>query len=150
MPMQARSRISPYAFVVFEELHFANVEFFFFRAFPTLVAMRTKQQVVMCCPPTSWVGLYFMGRPVHFVPAQPHKTASQRRPKGSLSLTHIEKSDCLQIVTKYQYSESAYLEVNHRCCDNLLYTNSNFFCLYNLLFFQSKMKHQVVCRTLYF
>ena len=70
MPVQARSRLSPYAFVVFKELHFANVEFFFFRAFPT-----------------SWVGLYFMGRPVHFVPIQPHKTAPQRRPKGSLSLT---------------------------------------------------------------
>lgn len=52
------AKASPYAFVVFEELHFANVEFFFFRAFPSLVAMRTKQQVVKCCPPTSWVGLY--------------------------------------------------------------------------------------------
>ena len=44
--------------LVFEELHFANVEFFFFGAFPTMVAMRTKQQVVKFCPPTSWVGLY--------------------------------------------------------------------------------------------
>jgi len=33
------------------------------------------------------VGLYFMGCPVHSVPAQPHKTAPQCRPKGSLSLT---------------------------------------------------------------
>ena len=24
--------------------------------------------------PATWVGLYFMGRPVHSVPAQPHKT----------------------------------------------------------------------------
>ena len=45
------------------------------------------------------VGLYFMGCPVHSVPAQPHKTeprfqgmqyknAASLRPKGSLSLTH--------------------------------------------------------------
>ena len=54
------------------QLHFANVEFFLFRAFPT-----------------SWVGLYFMGCPVHSVPGQPHKTAPQRRPKGSLSLTQL-------------------------------------------------------------
>jgi hypothetical protein len=72
MPMQARSRLSPYAFVVFEELHFANVEFFFLGR-----------------SPLSRVGLYFMGCPVHSVPAQPHKTAPQRRPKGSLSLTQI-------------------------------------------------------------
>ena len=44
-------------------LHFVPTSFrersvLFFRAFPTLVAMRTKQQVVKCCPPTSWVGLY--------------------------------------------------------------------------------------------
>ena len=32
------------------------------------------------------IGLYFMGRPVHSIPAQPHKTAPQSRPKGSLSL----------------------------------------------------------------
>ena len=35
------------------------------------------------------VGLYFMGCPAHSVPAQPHKTAPQRRPKGSLSLTRM-------------------------------------------------------------
>jgi hypothetical protein len=34
-------------------------------------------------------GLYFMGCPVHSVSAQPHKTAPQRRPKGSLSLTQM-------------------------------------------------------------
>ena len=34
MPVQARSRLSPYAFVVFEELHFANVEFFSFGRSP--------------------------------------------------------------------------------------------------------------------
>ena len=38
------------------------------------------------------VGLYFMGCPVHSVPAQPHKTAPQRRPKGSLSLTRMRGS----------------------------------------------------------
>jgi len=47
---------------------------------------------------TCAVGLYFMDCPVHFVPAQPHKTkprsnkqqykiAASLRPKGSLSLT---------------------------------------------------------------
>ena len=38
---------------------------------------------------TCAVGLYFMGCPVHSVPAQPHKTAPQCRPKGSLSLTRM-------------------------------------------------------------
>lgn len=84
MPDQARSRLSPYAFVVFEEIHFANVEFFFFRAFPTLVAMRTKQQVVKCCSPTSWVGLYFRGSRLRYARRPPPKTAPQRRPNGSL------------------------------------------------------------------
>ena len=46
------AKASPRRVVVFEELHFANAEFFFFRAFPSLVAIRTKQQVVKCCPPT--------------------------------------------------------------------------------------------------
>ena len=32
--------------------------------------------------PLAWVGLYIMGCPVHSVPAQPHKTAPQCRPKG--------------------------------------------------------------------
>ena len=35
------------------------------------------------------VGLYFVGCPVHSVPAQPHKTTPQCRPKGSLSLTRM-------------------------------------------------------------
>ena len=39
--------------------------------------------------PLTWVGLYFMGCPVHSVPVQPHKTAPQRRPKGSQSLMRI-------------------------------------------------------------
>ena len=72
MTVQARSRLSPYAFVVFEELHFTNVEFFFFRAFPT-----------------SWVGLYFRGSRLRFARHPPPKTAPQCRPKGSLSLTHF-------------------------------------------------------------
>jgi len=42
-------------------------------------------------------GLYFMGCPVHSVSAQPHKTAPQRRPKGSLSLTRMQNSAFLFI-----------------------------------------------------
>ena len=61
--------------LVFQELHFANIEFF-----------------SLGRSPLARVGLYFMGCPVHSVPVQPHKTAPQRRPKGSLSLTQLSSS----------------------------------------------------------
>ena len=61
--------------LIFEELHFANVEFF-----------------SLGRSPLARVGLYFMGCPIHSVPAQPHKTAPQRRPKGSLSLTRTRSA----------------------------------------------------------
>ena len=44
------------------------------------------------------VGLYFMGCPAHSVPAQPHKTAPQRRPKGSLSLTQMLRSSFSEFI----------------------------------------------------
>ena len=60
------------------QLHFANVEFFFFRAFPT-----------------SWVGLYFRGSRLRYARRPPPKTAPQRRPKGSLSLTRFSPNHLL-------------------------------------------------------
>ena len=61
------------------------------RAFPTLVAMRTKQQVVKCCPPTSWVGLYCKATRAHLRHTRVALATKPRFaslvPKGSQSLT---------------------------------------------------------------
>ena len=68
--------------------------------------------------PLAWVGLYFMGCPVHSVPAQPHKTeprfqgmqyktAASLRPKGSLSLTRRCYSERISSTIDFKRSASA-------------------------------------------
>ena len=52
---------------------------------------------------TCAVGLYFMGCPVHSVPAQPHKTAPQCRPKGSLSLTRKKRYLSTEIINAISF-----------------------------------------------